>query len=789
MHTEFLAADVPLVKTFTLKNGDLEKSPYPMVRDFTSHRLPTTSLDELHVALLHAASQGWCMQKGLLTRPIKKESRAGLTNAADATHILMLDFDGLTGYASLNDALKPMGLDKFDRIVQWSASAHLPQSTSSPPGLSAHIFFWLSNPVSPQLLKSWLMNTCMTHFASCVTLTKSGAALHWPVDPSVMDNSKLIYIAPPVLRGLSSSIQGLGIEIVHVSKKGPCNPPSSFFTVNPQIVQKARHELLNTLRKASGYTAIRDSQLRISNGQLYLSKPGQAALTGLRTERGFVYINLNGGDSWGYYHPEDNPEYIYNFKGEPIYKTEELLPEYWASLKRIDPQRPQSKVQYFVGRDFATARYYNGIFHSEKNLLEMARATTEGQLKSFMKQHGQPVPDFIPDFTIEYNPHNPIKFSLEDRYINTYEPSRFEHLKPQKVTEIPPTIKRIITSAVGGALTLDHFINWTAEMIQYKTKTGTAWVWQGIEGTGKGFLFHNILKQLLGPTNAVAITTRELDSSFNGYLEHALLVFVDEVQLPALKGALGLAANLRSFITEPEVAIRRMYCEAYTAKNFSNFILASNMPDPVVISSTDRRFHVGQFQATKLVLSPQDVEAIEKELTDFWHYLKSYQVNREAVREILESEDRARLMDLSMSTADSVAASILAGDMEDLVNKVPLKPITPAESAYAALVKFLLTTGETHLHRDELRTIFQYQVGDMATGVSTFAKYLAHHQIHTKVIWRDNHAVRGFVVNWQQNETWRKAALAELTSTSEKRHLSLVDVKKARLPSTKPGVI
>jgi hypothetical protein len=48
-------------------------------------------------------------------------------------------------------------------------------------------------------------------------------------------------------------------------------------------------------------------------------KPDSAVITEMKAERGFVYFNLNGGDSWAYYHPESNPDYIYNFKGEPSY--------------------------------------------------------------------------------------------------------------------------------------------------------------------------------------------------------------------------------------------------------------------------------------------------------------------------------------------------------------------------------------------------------------------------------------------------------------------------------------
>ena len=44
-------------------------------------------------------------------------------------------------------------------------------------------------------------------------------------------------------------------------------------------------------------------------------------------------MNLNGGDSWAYWHPEGNCEIIYSFKGELPYATKELLPEYYAQAK------------------------------------------------------------------------------------------------------------------------------------------------------------------------------------------------------------------------------------------------------------------------------------------------------------------------------------------------------------------------------------------------------------------------------------------------------------------------
>lgn len=815
-HIDFLSADVALVKTFTLSNGLIEKSPYPMVKDFTSHRREVHDIHGFYDVLNDAASRGWCMSKGLLSREIKGESRAGLTDATNPTQLLILDFDGLTGFGNIDDALRVCGLHQYSHVIQWSASAWLqkpheempwinhhiidkthspttsqptseasqpafesPQSKTTSHGvksksglstkeesrpLSAHVFFWITNGVTPSLIKSWLMRLNLTSFATSITLTRTGAALHWPIDPSVADNSKLIYIAPPLLRGgLQPPEPQPNISFV---KREEDALSAATFTVNPQEVTRARTELLNKLRTDAGLKVIRDSQFKVQNGQLFMSKPGEATITGIKRERGFTYLNLNGGDSWGYYHPEENAEYIYNFKGEPIYRTSELLPEYWASLNKVDAVRSE-QVRYFVCRDFRTDRLYNGIYYVAEDRLDMARAANEGRLRSFLKQHGQPVQDFVPDFSITYDPHDKRKFSLEDRFINTYVPSAFEALPRREQSTVPPMVRKVIESAVGKDEVFEHFLNWLADLVQFKEKIGTAWVLHGNEGTGKGVLFHRIITPILGRENVASITMRALDSPFNGFMERALCVFVDEVQVPALKGSLGISATLRNYITERTASIRRMYSEPYNVENYANFIFASNMPDPVIVPPTDRRFHVGQFQPEKLVLTESELSLLDSSVEDFYHYLVGREVNRPATREILQSEDRDRLIRLSQTAADTMADAILTGDIEDLVVNLPQNAMLPSEAAYTNLVRTILQRGEVEskLTRDELLTIFQYRVGnDVPSSPNKFTSFLKHHRIYTRRLRFVDRTIYGIPVTWNRSAAWMKQALEQFAN-------------------------
>lgn len=784
MHLDFLAADTPLVKTFALVNGEIEKSPYPMVRDFTSHRVEVNNLAELYETLLAAAKLGQCLQKGPLARQVVNESRAGLTNAANATQILILDFDQLEG--SIPDVLKILGLDNYAHIIQWSASSHLPAAAPSalPALLSAHVFFWLANPVNPQLLKSWLTNACLKHFPQSITLTRSGAALHWPIDPSVMDNSKLIYIAPPVLRGLKSRIQGLGISLTTKPSLTPA-VPSSLFSVNTNAVQKARMDCLNNLRRDAGLSVLRDSQLKIVSGQLCLTKPGVAQLTGLKNERGWVYLNLNGGDSWGYYHPEENAELIYNFKGEPLYRTEELLPEYWADLHRVRRETNDAiDGECFVCWHRAEDLHYGGFYDAETNVVHSLHPGAKQNLKAFLKNNG--LPSDTEPVQIETKVYNPqsdeLRFDASREYLNTYCPGPLYGEPRKTVTEIPPTIRKVIESAVGTGETFTHFVNWVAGVVQLRCKTGTAWVLHGVQGTGKGVLFNRILKPMLGESNARAITMAQLEEPYNDYLEGTQLVLVDEVQVSSLREARKIDALLRTYITEPVVNIRRMRANAYKTASYCNFILASNQPDPVGLGSKeDRRFHVGQYQATPWRPSSDELSRIDTEVVDFFHYIMGLQVVESDLRRILENEDRDQLVNLSRTAAEIMAQSLIDGDLEDLVINLPKHAVTPEETGYRELILQILRDSktETRLERDDLLKIFMYRVGGVPVSPNKFTSYLKHQRINTQRLRIGERITYGIEVTWKQEPSWMVEQLQLLSPKPSSVRTKVSPIKKA----------
>ena len=198
MNVFFLSADRPIVKSYCLNTqGELSKKSYPFVYEVTSHEEKPANLQDLSVLIQKYAKSGSCMLKGTLQRPLVSESRKGSTNPDEKTDWICLDLDGVDNYANINAFLDEIGCGNTDHIVQWSSSMKIENTL----GLRCHVFMRLAKPMTPALIKFWLMdiNLSIPNLCSQLQLTKTGNSLRYPLDITTCQNDKLIYIAPPHL--------------------------------------------------------------------------------------------------------------------------------------------------------------------------------------------------------------------------------------------------------------------------------------------------------------------------------------------------------------------------------------------------------------------------------------------------------------------------------------------------------------------------------------------------------------------------------------------------------------
>ena len=771
MRIHFLSADKPITKAYELDaQGKLVKHSYPFIYEVTSHEEQPNTLNDLCVLMSKHAKQNRCMVKGELGRALVAESRKGTTDAEQKTEWVCLDLDGIEGYQTVDLFLDDIGCGDTDYILQWSSSMGIEANT----GFRCHVFMRLDTPYHPQLLKYWLMdlNLSTPTITGQLELTKTGNSLKWPLDVTTCQNDKLLYISPPQLgKGIKDPFPN-NKRISFVKKK------HAFLHINQTIptrdaLRQRVDQKVNDLRVATGQPKRKAVKYKFDGHTEYMTNPDSATITEMKTERGFVYFNLNGGDSWGYYHPEDNPKFILSFKGEPAYLTQDLLPEYWARVQQAaSSYTPNSKgVIHLAFRDFRTSNYWNGTYDTATDYLNLAMAKNESQLRQFMKQHGQPLGECVPDWNIVWKPHSSQVVDAQTCQLNTYQPSEFFKLaKLPKPKVLPPTIGKVISHVLGhDQPTIDHFLNWLAVIVQKLDKTGTAWVWQGTQGTGKGVLFHQIITPIMGETNVVSKRMEELESEFTGFMENKFVVFIDEIEAGRSLYHNKITAKLKNLIVEPTISIRKMYSPPYMAQNYSSMIFASNKPASVEVAPDDRRFNVGPYQDTAIQLTATEVDVdIPAELIQFFAFLKQYPADPDVARRPLINGARSTLIDISRTAMDTVCDAVLQGNLEFLWEHLPSKSsqMSPLDlmryQPFKDLMVELVTTGETKLTRDDLFTIMEWCIGNISRSPHKFAATLKHHRVHLAQIWKHGRNTRGVTINWKVDPKWLAQAQQEI---------------------------
>lgn len=774
MELVFLKSPQPITKTYEKSaNGSVDKTAYPNIYEVTSITEPCDSLDQFEKLLTKHAALGHCLLKGSINRPLTKESRAGTTETNASTNWICLDLDGLPNCKDIETFLNAAGLSDVSYIVQYSASSLIENKH-----IRAHLYMLLDASVPAPILKQWLidLNHKTPLLSNAMQLTKTNNSIRWPLDISVCQNDKLIYIAPPILKKIKDPYTKQP-RIKLVKKRNECLTLGNAITdvTANQIRTNAR---VNELRESVGLPA-RTFALKNEDGLQILTKPGQVTTYETKSDRGFVYFNINGGDSWGYYHPEGNPKYIYNFKSEPTYLTKDLIPEYWAKAQAAEKAAEQAKEAatapleinsegdtYLAFCDRRTSIYWRGTYNAQTNKLDINVARTSEIVKSFMRLHGMvgEGPIDIPEWDMVFDLHDMIRVDSVNKVINTFEPTDYMLATARRVKKPPRLIYKVIHHALGNddAIT-EHFLNWLAFIVQNRCRTKTSWVFHGTEGTGKGTLFHRILKPMFGAQQTVMKRMAELNKGFNDYIESKLIIFIDEIESGSLTNEASVMADLRNYITEPTVSIERKYQVARTIENFSNWLFASNKPGAIAIPKEDRRINVGKYQPTKLVLTEDDLTQIDNELQDFYHYLGCYKVNLAQVAIPIESEDRTNMISRSETSVDEIASALLEGNFKCFIDQLPQTPVYQMDAmrfnknaAYEAVLKDLIARtkddGECSISRDELHTLYEFGAGNMPMTPIKFTKALSHHRIIISSVWLKDRSVRGIKVTWKDTK-------------------------------------
>lgn len=141
--------------------------------------------------------------------------------------------------------------------------------------------------------------------------------------------------------------------------------------------------------------------------------------------------------------------------------------------------------------------------------------------------------------------------------------------------------------ACGNQVLYQWLINWMAWAVQNPgIPIGTAPVFQGLPGTGKGVVARHF--GAIWKPHVIEVTHQtHVSGNFNAHLFGRRLVFIDEGIFGGDKTKAGL---IKVRITEPYFVVERKGVDAIRAPNRSVYMVASNNDQPVAADIGDRRW-------------------------------------------------------------------------------------------------------------------------------------------------------------------------------------------------------
>jgi len=234
-------------------------------------------------------------------------------------------------------------------------------------------------------------------------------------------------------------------------------------------------------------------------------------------------------------------------------------------------------------------------------------------------------------------------------------------------TECPPTIRALLLHVMGDdTVSFERFLNWLAVAYQTNRPTGTAWIWSGTQGTGKGLVYQELLVPLFGAKHCAQTIADKLRDSFDSWLEPCVLLNIDECEFTKGAARAALDQKLKVFITGETLAIRAMHKEQREVPNYLNVILTSNAAVVADLPRGDRRFNVSppQLGALKDKHNTEElVKAIRGEVRAFAGFLAQYPADAQKARSAMESTAKEQMTEAAATGPEQFVEALRSGDL------------------------------------------------------------------------------------------------------------------------------
>lgn len=665
----------------------------------------------------------------------------------------MLDIDGfdVPDVETFIKTILPAPFHNASYILQHSPSSGIK------PGVRVHIFFLLDVAISTRMVSTWLkwQNLATRQLRDQVTLSNSEYALSLKLDWVANNNGRIVYITAPECSNFDDPVA----ERITLVVKEYDLLSFNFGAVSIEKINVDYQALLAKLRDDAGLPVSKKKEyFRYVGDKVFLHKdlvqPG--AITGYTEDSDlFMRCNLNGGDSEAYYYHRNNPKYLHNFKGEPSIPLEQLDKHHYDTIAKPWADALQEKgVNPFVFRDDPSDKYFIGRRRGDEVIRQPSTIGSILKIEHYYTEFGMAPPDPIPTWDRMFDPTLKRQYNADEKVFNTWCPTTIMREATFR-SKMPPTIERVIRHATGSdPEAYERFINWLAYIYQNRTKSGTAWILHGCPGTGKGLITQHIIPPIFGEDYCVTQQVRDLKQVFNGWMEQAIFVTIDEANTDdAGAESKQIVEALKLWITERRISIRHMQQVARMFRSFSNFIFTSNDFGVLPISPGDRRFNVAPRQETPLQITAKEVTELRRELPHFAGYMLGYKVDKEMAHTPLANDAKRAIVEYKLSSIEEFVRAIQAGDLMFFLDSwemgVPTPETAQVDSILNEWIKNAKAGEPSVIPTKALLTVYAAMVsGRRDTPISKFKKNMQrHNMIPTKTRYNGKRIV-GWKVEW-----------------------------------------
>jgi hypothetical protein len=760
MQLTFISAEKPLTKSYI--NG-VQTASFQNQKNITSRTETVTNLKEFYDAIKTHSAQGHALMKGHFDRKLENESRANRTAHSLQTFWLMLDIDGLDGITAVDDLFEDIPeLANTSYVLQYSASYKIKHDK-----FNAHVFFMLEEPIQPRKLKVYLKSLNLRPGIKVkLQLNEARSALKYLIDPTVADESRIIYIAPPLSNKKLPLQPDDYVQLIEKDNEKLVLPP-----FNPGTIDEQLNSIRDELRKAEGLKPKKGIKLNSDiNGQTYEldTNPDSVKIyvEKVNVHSGWVTCNVNDGDSAAYYFPIGRitqQTIMRNFKHEPYFYIAKADPEFqkeWNNthLPKLLTENPELGKQtpedlnhdliglpedenHFVAFDIQESSYKVVRFNPENRELEITRHELE-KLQNYCATAGIEFPEVKPiyRFLTDISCNNNTPICHEKREVNSWilpkllDPSELpmpEDIPPRSLP-VEDVIERIKTEcpliwsqlysafAYDEAETLPLFLNWYALAIFHRVKLRTAWILQGTQGTGKSFITQNLTRGLLNDDANLA-PNKSLDvltDLSNAWMEHAVFVEWEESSTNKTIRDIKIVDDIKRIVTGKSITLRKMRTDGVQHENHLNCVFTTNHNAPFHLDESDRRFFVAPRQAKKwqhqfdeatFAHYDEHFETIlEQELPNFAVSMHLLATDITKANNVIMNNAKKHLIDGVKTTGQGLLEALMTGDIDWIMEGLDEDSTDPTIQIILSTAKNIIKIASEHIKDTEKPYILKW---------------------------------------------------------------------------------